>query len=170
MKESEQLLIFEEWLAKYKALLFKVIRSYAFTSDDRDDLFQNICLQIWRSIPKFRGESAVTTWLYRISLNTAMNWSTKERKREQGHGEIESMEHLLMENEQEEDDRVAWLYTEIAKLNEVDRSLSLLLLDGFNYKEMSEMLGISESNVGVKIHRIKKYLISKSETYDYHGV
>jgi RNA polymerase sigma-70 factor, ECF subfamily len=72
------------------------------------------------------------------------------------------VEHILQEKSQP-DDRLAWLYEEIYKLDEIDRSLTLLLLDDFSYKEMSGILGITESNVGVKINRIKKQLISKSK-------
>jgi RNA polymerase sigma-70 factor (ECF subfamily) len=80
------------------------------------------------------------------------------------------MEHLLQQNDAEVDERLEWIYKEIGKLDKVDRSLSLLLLDGFSYKEMANILGITESNVGVKIHRIKKHFIKKSEEYDHHGI
>ena len=68
------------------------------------------------------------------------------------------------------DERLTWLYEEIYRLDEIDRSVTLLLLDGFSYKEMASILGISESNVGVKINRIKKQLITKSKKYDHHGI
>lgn len=80
------------------------------------------------------------------------------------------MEHLLQQNKTAVDERLEWMYRQVAKLDKIDRSLSLLLLDGFSYKEMSNILDISESNVGVKIHRIKKHLIEKSEEYDHHGI
>ena len=79
------------------------------------------------------------------------------------------MEHVLQEDNPL-DERLIWLYAEIATLDEIDRSLTLLLLDGFSYKEMANLLGISESNIGVKIHRIKKQLISKTKTYENHGI
>ena len=169
MKENEQQKIFKSWLDQHKGLLFKVLRAYAFTPEDREDLFQEITAQVWRSIPNFRQESAVTTWLYRIALNIAISWGAKERKKVEPQS-IEGMEHLISEKEALTDERLAWLYSEIKKMNEVDKSLTLLLLDGFSYKEMADMLGISESNIGVKIHRIKKELIKKSEKYEYYGV
>ena len=163
MSETEQQQIFRKWLEQYRALLFKVIRAYAFMTDDQNDLFQEVCLQVYRSIPNFKAESAVSTWLYRIALNTAIKWSTKEKRHTDGHQEIGSMAHLLKSGEEPKDERVTWLYMEIAKLNEIDRSLTLLLLDGYSYKEMAEMMGISESNIGVKIHRIKKHLVNKTK-------
>lgn len=170
MKESEQRQIFQEWLNGYRALLFKVIKAYAFNTEDQNDLFQDVCLQMYRSVPNFKAESAVSTWLYRIALNTAIKWSTKEKKYVDGHQEIETMTNLLEAGDEPQDGRVTWLYSEIKKLNEIDRSLTLLLLDGYSYKEMSEMMGISESNIGVKIHRIKKQLVNNSKQYEYDGV
>lgn len=170
MKENEQQHIFETWLNEHKGLLFKVVRSYAFSQEDRDDLFQEIALQVWHSVRGFEGQSAVTTWLYRVSLNTAIKWSRKERKHSDGRQSISGMEALLKENTKVKDPRLAWLYEQIAHLNKVDRSLTLLMLDGFSYKEMAAMLGISESNIGVRIHRIKQHLISQSQKMNSHGL
>ena len=169
MTEKEQNQIFEDWLGQHKALIFKVVRAYSFTVMDQDDLFQEIIIQVWHSIPTFRQESSVVTWIYRISLNTAIKWARKERK----HSQVETLDnvqHVLQESGRRIDERLAWLYEEIHKLDEIDRSITLLLLDNFSYKEMADILGISESNVGVKINRIKKHLISKSKKYDHHGI
>jgi RNA polymerase sigma-70 factor (ECF subfamily) len=167
MKENQQRKIFDEWLSDYRAMLFKVIRAYAIDQEDQNDLFQEICLQIYRSIPNFKKKSAVSTWIYRISLNTAIKWSTREKKHVSGHQEINKMEYVLEMKEKPVDDRIAWLYHEIYQFSEVDRSLSLLLLEGYSYKEIADILGISQKNVGVKIHRIKKKLIENSKHYDY---
>lgn len=163
MKNKQQE-IFEDWLSQHKGLLFKVVRAYAFNQADRDDLFQEITLQVWKSIPGFKGSSAVTTWLYRVSLNTAIKWSRKENKHSDGRQPITQVEGLLRENTESKDERLTWLYEQIAHLNKIDRSLTLLMLDGFSYKEMAKMLGISESNIGVRIHRIKQHLIQQSKT------
>ncbi len=169
MTEKDQKDIFERWLSQCEALIFKVVRAYAADSMDQDDLFQEITIQVWRSIPSFRHESAVTTWIYRISLNTAIKWITKEKKRSRPEP-IEHVQHLLHESGAKTDERLDWLYHEIHQLDEIDRSLTLLMLDNFSYKEMAAMLGITETNVGVKINRIKKQLISKSEKYIHHGI
>ncbi len=164
MTEKEQQHIFEQWLSQHKALVFKVVRAYAFTAMDQDDLFQEISIQVWRSVTAFRQESSVTTWLYRIALNTAIKWVRKERKHQQD-GNLEDVQHVLQENKMPVDERLVWLYEEISRLDEIDRSVTLLMLDNFSYKEMADILGITESNVGVKINRIKKHLISKSKKY-----
>ena len=170
METSEQKHIFNTWLTRYKALLFKVVRAYASRPEDREDLFQEIAIQLWYSVPNFQQKSTVATWVYRVSLNTAIHWVRKESKHRHRRQSIENVASLLYENDHEMEERLAWLYGEIARFDKIDRSLILLLLDGFGYREIAEILGISESNVGVKIHRIKKYLITKSEKYDYYGV
>jgi len=170
MTEARQLEIFNQWLHQHKALLFKVVRAYAFTEPDRNDLFQEICIQVWQSVPNFREESAASTWIYRVALNTAIRWNRDEQKHYEGRQPFDNVEHLLQENKERVDPRLDWLYQEIRKLDKIDRSLCLLMLEGFSYREMSDILGITESNVGVKIHRIKKHLTEKSEEYDHHGI
>ena len=162
--------IFNSWIKDYRALLFKVIRAYTLNDDDANDLFQEITIQIWKSIPNFRSASAVSTWLYRIALNTSIRWSQNERKRNNGKQEFDKSAHLIEYQPDKNDERLDWLYYQIAQMNEIDKSLSLLLMDGFSYKEMAEMVGISESNIGVKIHRIKKLLVERSKNYISYGV
>lgn len=169
MTENERNRIFEDWLQRYKALIFKIVRAYTKDAMDRDDLFQEITIQLWRSIPTFRAESAVSTWIYRISLNTAMTWTRKEKK----HRHSENLDHIqpvLEESTALIDERLEWLYDQIQKLDVIDRSIALLLLENFSYQEMADILGITQSNVGVKINRIKKQLISKSKMPDYNGI
>lgn len=166
MKQEEQRQVFNDWLAGYRALLFKVIRAYAFTTEDQNDLFQETCLQMYRSIPNFRGTAKVSTWLYRIALNVAIKWSTQEKKHE-GHYEVGTMEYVLEATTEPDNERINWLYDQIKHLNEIDRSLTLLLLEGYSYKEMAKMVGVSETNIGVKLHRIKKQLVNNSKQYSY---
>ncbi len=165
---KEQQDIFDDWLARHKGLLFKVVRSYAFTPMDQDDLFQEISIQVWHSIPGFRNACAQTTWLYRVSLNTAIRWSKKERKHN-AVAPLEQVAHVLQERPVQADERLTWLYEEIQRLDPVDRSITLLLLDNCSYKEMAAILGITESNVGVKINRIKKHLMVQLKN-NHHGI
>jgi RNA polymerase sigma-70 factor (ECF subfamily) len=161
--------IFERWLAAHKRLIFRIVRVYATTAADQDDLFQEVIIQVWRSVPAFREEASVTTWLYRIALNTAIKWTRKEHKHHRTDA-LENVQHILEEKKTSMDERLTWLYEEIHKLDKIDRSLALLMLDGFSYKEMALLLGISESNVGVKINRIKKYLVAQSKKHEHHGI
>lgn len=170
MERLEQKKTFDAWLAEHKALLFKVVHAYAFNSHDREDLFQEIATQVWNSIPRFRGESAVTTWLYRVALNSALAWSRKERRHRDRTESLQENELALRETTRVKDRRLGWLYEQIARLDDVDRSLTLLLLDDYSYREMAEMLGISESYVGVKINHIKTYLTSLTKEESNCGV
>jgi len=163
VKESEQQNIFDAWLRDHKGLLFKVVRAYAFTGEDQDDLLQEIVIQVWHSIPQYRGDAAVTTWLYRIAFYAALGWVRKEKKHRTGKQSLDGVEQILTVRSSAKDSRLQWLYEQIANLNPVDRSLMLLMLDGFSYKEIAGILGISESNVGVKINRIKARLAKPSE-------
>jgi RNA polymerase sigma-70 factor (ECF subfamily) len=159
--DGERDRVFTKWLADHKVILFKVVHAYAFEHADRQDLFQDIVIQIWRSVDAFRGESSVPTWLYRIALNTAIAWNRREDRHRRGKQPLQIVDGLLAASTAETDPRVEWLYRQIAQLKPVDRSVALLLLDGFGYREIAAIVGISESNVGVKINRIKSALASK---------
>jgi RNA polymerase sigma-70 factor, ECF subfamily len=158
MEIDEQQQVFDGWLRNHQGLFFKVVRAYAFTPPDQEDLFQEIATQVWRSIPGFRGDAAVTSWIYRVALNAAIAWTQKERKHRAGKQGLDGVEQAFLQASPATDPRVEWLYEQIRQLNEIDRSLTLLLLDGFSYKEMAAMLGITENYVGVKINRIKAHL------------
>jgi RNA polymerase sigma-70 factor (ECF subfamily) len=162
MHHSERDRIFGDWLAGHKAILFKVVHAYAFEHADRQDLFQEVAVQLWRSVDAFRGDSSVPTWMYRIALNTALAWTRKQDRHQRGKQTLEVSEDLLTTAAADgSDPRVEWLYHQIAQLKDVDRSVALLLLDGFSYKEIAAIVGITESNVGVKINRIKSALAGK---------
>jgi len=172
MNEQEQRQIFDGWLRGHKGILFKIVRAYAFNPHDQDDLFQEMSLQLWKSIPDFRGEAKASTWIYRVALYAAIAWVRREKKQpdtqsmvglEQKDAAKTGLAQTLTVNTQPSDPQLDWLYEQIAQLDPIDRSICLLMLEGFSYKEMAGLIGISESNVGVKIHRIKQYLVRKSE-------
>ncbi|MBN8855258.1 MAG: RNA polymerase subunit sigma-70 [Sphingobacteriales bacterium 50-39] len=169
MTSQEQEHIFRDWLEQYKGLFFKIVRTYTVTAMDMDDLFQEIVIQVWRSIPVWKKNCAVSTWIYRIAINTALSWTRKEKRRRQTE-DLETAQVLLMEPVLVADERLAWLYEEIHQMDVIDRSMALLLLEGFSYKEMAVIMGITESNVGVKINRIKKKLIVRSQKQDLYGI
>ena len=167
MHEREQKQIFDDGLQQHKGILFKIVRAYAFTAADQDDLFQEIALQVWRSIPEFRGEAKASTWIYRVALYAASAWTRREQ-RQPPTKPLDAVAQTLTMTVQPSDPRVDWLYEQIAQFEPIDRSLCLLLLDGFSYKEMAELLGIAESHVGVKIHRIKRRLVEQSQKEVQH--
>ena len=95
MLDSERDRILNDWLAGHKGILFKVVHAYAFEHADRQDLFQEIVIQIWRSVDASRGESSVPTWMYRVALNTAIAWTRKEDRYQRGKQPLAVVEGLL---------------------------------------------------------------------------
>jgi RNA polymerase sigma-70 factor (ECF subfamily) len=169
MTDGERDRIFGEWIEAHRAILFKVARAYGATHADREDLFQEIALQVWHSVDAFRGDAAASTWIYRVALNTAIAWGRKDRKHSRGRQDLEAAAGLL-EAPEVRDPRLEWIYARIAELDEVNRSLALLTLDGFSYRDMSQILGLSESNVGVKINRIKAALAARLAKEEHDGL
>ncbi|CAN5383413.1 RNA polymerase sigma factor [soil metagenome] len=169
MMNAERNRVFESWIDAHKAILFKVSRAYGATHSDREDLFQEIALQLWHSVEAWRGACEATTWIYRVALNTALAWRRKERRHRQGRQDIEDATGLLVAPSGR-DPRLDWIYQRIAKLDEGNRALALLLLDGFSYRDMAQILGLSESNVGVKINRIKAALAAQLAKEEHDGL
>jgi RNA polymerase sigma-70 factor, ECF subfamily len=169
MPETERNRIFESWIDAHKAILFKVARVYGVTHSDREDLFQEIALQVWHSVASYRGDCAPATWIYRVALNTALAWRRKERRHGHGRQDIEAATGLLIAPSGR-DPRLDWIYDRIAELDEANRSLALLMLDGFSYREMSQILGLGESNVGMKINRIKASLAAQLAKEENRGL
>jgi RNA polymerase sigma-70 factor (ECF subfamily) len=170
MDENEQMQIFDMWITEHRGLFFKVVRSFAFNPHDQDDLFQEISTQVFHSIPKFNGDSKASTWIYRVALYSAMRWSVKERRHKKNQESIEERHYALRQNVENQNTQLDWLYEQIAKLNEVDRSLTLMMIDGHSYREISNALGISESHVGVRLNRIKKRLTEQSRLVKANGI
>jgi len=169
MLGSERNRVFESWIDAHKAILFKVARVYGVTHSDREDLFQEIALQVWHSVEAYRGDCAATTWIYRVALNTALAWRRKERRHRERRQDIEDATGLLVAPSGN-DPRLDWIYQRIAELDEANRALALLMLDGFSYRDMAQILGLSESNVGVKINRIKAALAAQLAKEEHSGL
>ena len=170
MQEAEWNRVFESWIDEHKAILFKVARVYGATHSDREDPFQKIALQVWHSVEAYRGDCAPTTWIYRVALNTAISWSRKELRHRDKNDSLDGADAALELADAVMDPRLEWLYEQIAQLGEIDRSMALLLLDGFSYQEIADALGMSESNVGVRIHRIKTHLTRESNKESRHAI
>lgn len=170
MQGNEQMRIFEEWIEAYRGVFFKVVRSFAFNLQDQEDLFQEISTQVFHSIRNYHGDAKVSTWIYRVALYTAMSWSKKERRYQHHHASINERDYALRPVYQNKNAKLEWLYEQIAKLNEVDRSLTLMMIDGYSYRDISDALGITESHVGVRLNRIKHKLIQQSKSTKEHGI
>lgn len=135
---------------------------YTNCSNDMDDLFQEICIQLWKSYASFKANSKVSTWMYRVALNTAISWFRKEKKHKNNGcfsgKEININDDFPFYIEEEKKEQIKWLYNAIESLSKFDKTLVLLYLEDVSNPEISEILGISEGNVRVKMNRIKKKL------------
>lgn len=154
---------FEALLHEHRRVVFKVAGLYSRTVADRDDLVQEISLQLWRSFARYDEQRAkFSTWLYRIALNVAISQARRARWSEADRFEPLAARHLETvaggEPITEQDERLQVLYAFIGQLDPLNRALILLYLEDRNYPEMAEILGISETNAATKISRIKQKL------------
>lgn len=159
MDIAEQHERFTEWTREHSAIIYRVVNGFA-AGDDRKDLLQQVLLAIWKSIPAFRGQARPSTYLYRVCHNAALLWVRTEknyRRRVEQFG-ASSPGGFVSDSDSVTDKRLSNLYAAIHQLKPVDRSLILMSLDQLSYREMADVLGLSESNVGVKINRIKNQL------------
>jgi RNA polymerase sigma-70 factor (ECF subfamily) len=161
--DEDQKSLFMTWLGEHGASVMKVARAYTLTNDECQDLAQEILLQAWRSLPKFEGKASAATWFYRVALQTAMNWHRKDKPRRARQQPLLEVQTVVTEScdsaeQAQQRETVEQLYQAIHQLPKTDTALVLLYLDELSYREMSEVLGISESNVGVKLNRAKKAL------------
>lgn len=147
---SETLLI--SWLSRFDNLIHKNIFDFAKSAEDQEDLYQDICLCLWNSIPKFKGDCSECTWIYRISKNVCIN-SYRQKKRQ---SDTLNLYSDLYEDEQGEEieNDYLWLDTNICNMKLIDRSLVQLCLHGHSNREIANTLNISESFVRVKKHRL----------------
>lgn len=167
---SERERQFLELVRENRGRLLRIAGVYAAGEAEREDLYQEMLLQLWRSLPTFEGASSPDTWLYRVALNTALDHDrSRERRREaridEGHP-LRERGFRRPDRDFEERERLGRLRRAIDELDDGDRALVLLHLEGASYEEMSEVLGITENYVGVKLHRIRREL---AETLDEEG-
>ena len=149
---------FIELVNNNRALIFKVCNLYCEEPESRKDLFQEVVLQLWKSFPGFRKESSGSTWIYRVALNTAITNFRKESKKPGGISITLSEMEIPDMPARDEKENTASLHLAISKLNEIEKAIILLYLDEKSYDEISEIIGITNSNVGARINRIKTKL------------
>ena len=141
-------------------LIYKICCSYCSNAENRKDLQQEILIQLWNSFSKFDGRAKLSTWIYRIALNTAITFYRNDSKHSNKKVSIDTAIISLSDFEYvpEQDENIAMLYQFIENLIDIDKALILLYLDDNRQKDIAEILGISETNVATKISRIKKIL------------
>ncbi len=152
---------FIQIIKKNEGVIFKITTIYTNNKEDQEDLYQEIVYQLWKSFDSFKGDSKISTWMYRVSLNTAITRLKKEKRKGNQIGIdkviLQQTDHYDIEFEE----RLKKLYAYVQDLNELDKGIMLLLLEGKKYEEIAIITGLSASNVGTRISRIKQKLKSK---------
>lgn len=146
---------FSVLLEEHKGIIYKIANSYCRNAEDRKDLIQEIILQLWKSRSRYDPRFKLSTWIYRIALNTAISAYRREAKRS---GRLSPLEEIIVEptiEAEQSDPRIATLHQIIEQLDELNRALAILYLDGNSYRDIANILGISETNVATKINRLK---------------
>jgi len=150
---------FIEQINKHQGILQKICNIYFYHNPYKEDYFQEILIRVWKAYPSFRNESAFSTWLYRIALNTAIDIIRKQSLQPQ-YVELSILEYNMSESENNTtSDMSDQLYKAIHQLSDTEKAIILLHLEEYNYREIAEIIGISEGNAGVRISRIKKQLV-----------
>jgi len=141
-----------------RGLIFKVCNLYCHDYESRRDLFQEVVLQLWRSYPGFRKESLGSTWIYRVALNTAISDFRKDSKKPKKTSLTLKEFEIPDISAWDETEKTSTLHLAIGKLSEIEKAIIMLYLDEKSYDEISEIIGISNSNVGARLNRIKNKL------------
>ncbi|WP_420386346.1 RNA polymerase sigma factor [Roseivirga sp.] len=143
-------------LRTHEGLIHKVTRIYTDTTADKEDLYQEIIYQWWKSFQSFKGDSKISTWLYKVALNTAIV-HLKKRKKRKGTDSINDQVLDIPETDDSvKEEQLDSLTKCIKRLNEIDRTIILCYLDGKSHEEISLIVGLGKSNIGTRIGRIKK--------------
>jgi RNA polymerase sigma-70 factor (ECF subfamily) len=146
---------FLELITQHQGIIHKVCRLYRDSKEDREDLFQEIVFQIWKSLPGFEGRAKITSWMYRIALNTAMSTF---RKRKAPVAYVEKVPDYTEEQNDNEDTRQEQMMLALRQLTDPEKAIIALYFDDLSYEEIAEITGMNTSHVGVKLHRIKTKL------------
>jgi RNA polymerase sigma factor (sigma-70 family) len=159
MNTKEQIQDFQNIIQQHKGIFYKVARAYCPNEDDRLDLIQEMMIQVWQSRHRYNNQFKISTWLYRISLNVAISFYRKNTTRANMHTMLnEQTQQIPTEDKTADERQLSLLEKFISELKEIDKALMVLYLEDKSHAEIAEILGMSISNVGTKIGRIKDKL------------
>ncbi|MEN0007030.1 MAG: sigma-70 family RNA polymerase sigma factor [Bacteroidota bacterium] len=172
MERAQQ---FQQLIDEYNGILYKIGRSYTRDEEDFKELYQEMLVQLWSAYGRFRGDAKVSTWLYRVALNTAITYQKKKKRLKVQ--ELEPKAYRLADTsaaqlalEQQRASQVELLYHCIYQLKKDDRAIILLHLEEKSYQEMADILGITVNHVGVKINRARKRLFRLLQAEGYERI
>jgi RNA polymerase sigma-70 factor, ECF subfamily len=147
------------WLAEHRGMLVKISRAYAAVPGDEDDLMQEILLALWRSLPSFRGEAKVSTWIYQVALHVALSRRRADRRRRDDVPLAHAAEPAS-DGEAAAQGRLRWtaVLAALRRVSPIDRAVLVLALDGATQQDIADVFGISANAAGVKLHRARRRL------------
>ena len=167
MRLADKENVFGQWIEEHLGIIGKTAMSFAKNATDQKDLSQEILLKLWDSIEFFEEKCRPSTWIYRVSFNTALNWKRSDlRYQNLKRGFLElhpGGSNYTDKSKSVENDLITLLRRHIRDLSPIDRSICVLYLDEKSHDEIAEIIGISKANVGVRIYRIKRKLASQME-------
>ena len=140
----------------HQGLIHKILAVYTNHEEDRKDLMQEILLQLWKSYATFSGRSSISTWMYKVALNTVLLQKRKRRMETRSPQDV--AERLSGHLNLDKNDLIISLYMAIDQLEPIDKAIALLYLEQKKYIEIEEIIGMSKNNVGIRLNRIKKKL------------
>ncbi|MDE5849757.1 MAG: RNA polymerase sigma factor [Muribaculaceae bacterium] len=151
--------LFDCTVADHDAMIRRICLGYARTSQDLEDLYQDVLVNIWRGLPSFREDSSIRTWVYRIALNTCVS-TLRSRSRQPAMTSLDEV-ILVPDKSLEKKETVKELYECIATLGPIDKAIVMMWLDEYSYEEIADTIGIKRNNVATRLHRAKEKLKSK---------
>lgn len=149
---------FVHTIKEYEGMIFKITTIYTNNQYDQKDLYQEIVYQLWKSFDSYRKEAKISTWLYRVALNTALVQLRKQKRRAEALPIDQVVLHVTDQHDPVFETQLKRLYTQIGKLDILEKGIILLFLEGKKYEEIGEILGLSTTNVGTRLSRIKSKL------------
>ena len=153
---------FQELHQENRQKILRICHVYAWTPQDREDLYQEILFQIWRTLPSLKEPTYANTWLYRIALNTAISFVRKNAVSRQSKTPLEQDQLAELPDHRQQtksqNPRIDALYNAIGKLDKMERAVMTLFLEEMSYEQIAEIMGLNSSHVGVMLHRAKKKL------------
>ena len=158
MTENELKEKFISVFEKNIGIILKISRAYTKTTHDREDLINDIALELWKAYPNFKGASKISTWIYRISLNISMNYRRRKKSNLLFLSETNQFYTSSWLQDKEDNEQTDLLYECIDELTEFNKAIIILYLDGNSHDEISTITGISKTNVGTRISRIKEQI------------
>ena len=158
MQKHEAEKQFEKHITENELLIYKVCRLYAYSEADRQDLFQEIVIQLWNAFLRFKGQSKFSTWLYRVAINTAITGLRRRKEFIVSYEPAALPQHSEDNTSAELEEQLKVLHKAIKQLNQVEKAIVMLYMEDKTYEEMEDILGISQGNLRVKMNRIKEKL------------